>query len=743
MAKGRKSRKTPARPMRVAGDRQASADLRRAGPGDPLRDASPPSHALQVDRRMAGFAIAIIVLTFAVFAPAYTYDFSAHTGYVWDDDDHYLDDALIAAPDGWWRIWFDPQPGLVANQGGAAVWNYWPLTRASFWVDRHLFGEGQQDLPNLRASHLVNVALHAMNAALVFIVLAWLRVPGALLAGFLYAVHPITVESVAWLTERKNLLSTLCFLLALMAWLRFQAGRGAQWYGATVLAHLLALMAKTATVMFPVLLVLLHWYRREPITGRAALRLAPLFAMSLVAGVTSIVFEQRFISPGEAWSTSLGERIAGVGQIVFFYLGKLLYPVDLAFNYPRWPIDAGSATSYLATGLVLVGAIALYALRDRGSRALAFGLGAFVAGLFPVLGLFNVYGMRYARVADHWQYLPCVAVIALFAAGVATAGNAWAARRPAEASLARGAAIAVSILLVGALSWLTFQYSGAYRDGETLWRHTLAVRPDSVIAHNNPRGPDARPGPHRRGRGGLPPRHRGGCELRRAVRQSRQPRERHHRSARSRRTLVAQGRRARPGAERRPVQPRPGGLRGARLRPDRGAAARTASRPSRRSPSRWRCSPASIASRGDRKSSWYTSSGARAATPESPERRAKAGAVDLGRHGDPTARGGVGLRDGAQTHTSALRARPTQPHVRSSTAFATRSSSTRALEEVLRKDGTGRLRDAGLAVRMLPASAGAPPCRPLRLAGDRFHDSSPLHDSLPSSRHGPRGPARL
>ena len=423
--------------------------------------------------------------TFAAFHPAWSYDFGRFDGFVWDDDDHYLSDPLIAAPDGWWRIWVDPQPGIVGQEGGAAVWNYWPLSRSSFWLDRHLFGVDANGRPDLRASHLVNVGLHALNAVLVFLLLRRLRVPGAALAGLIFAVHPVTVESVAWLTERKNVLSTCFVLLAALAWLGFLERGGGRRYAQSVLLFLLALMAKTATVMFPVVLVLLQWARREPFTPRALRRLAPFFGLSLIAGLTSIHFERRYISSGAVFTASFAERIAGAGQIVWFYLGKLLFPVDLAFNYPRWQIDPAAITSYGPTLAVAIVAALLFGLRDRGARPVALALGSFVALLFPVLGFFDLYGMRYARVADHWQYLPAIAVIALVTAALTRAADRFGGAHPRRRLIARCGLAGVSSALLALLAFATWQQSGAYRDSETLWRHTLARQPDSAIAHNN------------------------------------------------------------------------------------------------------------------------------------------------------------------------------------------------------------------------------------------------------------------
>lgn len=430
-----------------------------------------------------GLRLALVAVVFAAFAPTFTYEDGPNAGFVWDDPDHYIDDHLIRAGDGWWRIWFDPQPGAVGAADGAAVWNYWPLTRSSFWVDRHLFGTDARDRPNLRASHAVNVALHALNAVLLLGVLRRLRIPGAAFGALLFALHPVAVESVAWLTERKNLLSTVFFLLALDAWLRFRAEGGGRWYAATGVAYLLALLAKTSTVMFPVVLVLLDWYERRAWTPRAVLRLAPFFGLSLVAGLTSIVFERTFIgSTHDELSAGIGERIAVAGHIAWFYLGKALLPLGLSFNYPRWSIDAGSPWSYLATVAWLLLAALLWRFREGWGRPFLLGLGTFGVSLFPVLGFFGIYGMRYAHVADHWQYLPCIAVLALAAALAATAVDRFGARRSRPV---RAAAVAAAALVLTGLATLTWRHSAAFADEGTLWRHTLARYPDSVLANHN------------------------------------------------------------------------------------------------------------------------------------------------------------------------------------------------------------------------------------------------------------------
>jgi len=444
-----------------------------------------PAPPLAARASATRWAVALLALVLAAFAPAYAYDFDRHEGFVWDDEDHYLHDPIVHDDQGWWRAFADPQPGIVGVEGGGVVWNYWPLTRLSFWIDLRLFGTREDGRPNLQGSHVVNVLLHAANAILLLLVLRGLGFPGAELGALWFAVHPVTVESVAWITERNGLLST-CFALAtLLAWLRFRKQPSRAGYALVVGAFLLALLAKTTTVMLPVMLVLLHEFERRPWTRREALRLAPLFAMSLVAGLTSIVFEGYIGSRGEAFEASLAERLVAAGRIPWFYLGKLVWPVDLAFNYPRWSIDASDPLAWLPGVTLAAIGVALCVFRRSWARAPFLGIGAFVVLLFPVLGFFNVYGMRYAHVADHWAYLASLPVLALLAA---TATIGWARAASALGLEGRSARLAGPALAAGVvlgLAGLSFAQSGAYTDRESLWRHTLERQPGSYLARNN------------------------------------------------------------------------------------------------------------------------------------------------------------------------------------------------------------------------------------------------------------------
>jgi len=423
--------------------------------------------------RCAG--LIIILLTLVVYIPA------MQGGFIWDDDSHCTEDRLVAAGDGWWRIWLYPQPRIVARPGGAVVWNYFPMSRTSFWIERRLWGL------NPLGYHVVNVFLHGLNAVLLFSILRMLRLPGAWLAAAIFAVHPVNVETAAWVTQLKTLLSTFFFLCAVAAYLRYEDGRGTKCYVAGCVLFLCALLSKTATVMLPVVLILMRWYMGRRWAVRDFLKFAPFFALSAIMAAVSIIYERYFIgSSGHEWEPSFAQRVARAGMITWFYLAKILFPYGLSFNYPRWPVDASSAITYLPSVAVVVVGLVLWWGRRGWGRPLLLGLGYFFINLFPILGFFNIFGMRYAHVADHWQYLSCIGVMALAGGGLAALPG-WLARadgatRAHVVRYATGASCFVILVLLGVLTW---RQGYAYRDLETLWKHTLEREPRSWLANNN------------------------------------------------------------------------------------------------------------------------------------------------------------------------------------------------------------------------------------------------------------------
>lgn len=375
--------------------------------------------------------------------------------FVWDDDAHVTAPALRSLG-GLWRIWFEV----------GATQQYYPLLHTAFWLEHLLWGDAPLGY------HLVNVTLHASAAGMFGLALRRLGVPGATWAALIFAVHPVHVESVAWISELKNTLSAVFYLGALLLYLRFDAERKRSLYGLAFLLFVLALLTKTVTATLPAALLVIQWWRRGRLSWRAdAVPLLPWFLVGAVAGLFTAWVERTLIgAEGVVFELSLSQRCLLAGRVVWFYLGKLLWPADLAFIYPRWAI----APSDLLQWLPLAGAAVVLALlwrRRAQQRGPLAALLLFGGTLFPVLGFFNVYPFRYSFVADHFQYLASLAIIAGAGAGLAWVVGRW---RP------WGRVGAVTLVL--ALGILTARQAASFRDRETLWRTTVARSPNATMA---------------------------------------------------------------------------------------------------------------------------------------------------------------------------------------------------------------------------------------------------------------------
>ncbi len=383
---------------------------------------------------------------------------SLHGTLLWDDAGH-LTAPELQSWSGLLRIWVEP----------GATQQYYPLLHSAFWLEHHLWGEAPLGY------RLANVQWHAASATLLVALLHRLAVPGALLAGLLFALHPVGVESVAWISEQKNTLSLLCYLAAARAWLRFEADRAPRRYGVATAWFLAALATKTVTATLPAALLVVAWWRRGRLSWRGDVApLLPWLAAGVAAGLYTAWFERTGIgAQGDAFALGFLERGLLAGRVAWFYLGKLAWPADLAFFYPRWTIDAGVAWQWLFPGatLALLAGLFVRARRGRDRGLLAAAL-LFGGTLFPVLGFVDVYPFVFSYVADHFQYLATPAVFALAAAGFSRAAPGWRAR----------ALAGVVVLALGTLTW---RQSKAYVDVITLYQASLGRSPDSWVAHHN------------------------------------------------------------------------------------------------------------------------------------------------------------------------------------------------------------------------------------------------------------------
>jgi tetratricopeptide (TPR) repeat protein len=391
--------------------------------------------------------------------------------FVWDDDQHVTENVTLRTLAGLRRIWTEPR----------ATPQYYPLVHTTFWVEYHLWGASPLGY------HLANVVLHAANALLLWRVLRRLAVPGAYLAAVLFAVHPVHVESVVWITERKNVLSTFFYLASALVLFRFwppeenrpePAGRW-RFYVLALILFVAALLSKTVACALPPAFLLVRWWKQDRISVRDVLVSAPLFALGLALALPTVFLEKEHVgAQGAEWSFSFTERVLIAGRALWFYAGKLIWPMPLSFIYPRWEIDAGSVWQYgfpLAAVVVLVG---LFLLRGRLGRGPLTAVLFFCGTLVPALGFFNVYPMRYSFVADHFQYLASVGLLALAAA---TFELALTTERPVVWYASR----ATCVLLIGIFTILTWRQAEVYRDVFTLWTDTLAKDPNCWMAYTN------------------------------------------------------------------------------------------------------------------------------------------------------------------------------------------------------------------------------------------------------------------
>jgi len=337
-----------------------------------------------------------------------------HAGFIWDDDDHVTANPCIVGPLGFKEIWTTSYADIS------------PLTRSTFWLEHALWGLAP--LPY----HLVNVLMHGACAVALWRVLKILRVPGAWLGAALWALHPVQVESAAWITETKNTQSGLFFLLSILFFVKWLGTKdlnkrigGGGCYALTLVFAALAMASKSSTVILPVALCLCAWWIEGRWRWRNLARVIPVFVMSIAASALSIWTQKLHLATltDPQWVRSWPERLVGAGDAVWFYLGKLLWPHPLITVYPRKEIDAGQWISYLPLLAVIVVLYILWLKRDSWSRPWFFIFAYFLAALLPVLGLFDNAIFRYSLVFDHFQYLASMGPLALAGAGMVTLAN--------------------------------------------------------------------------------------------------------------------------------------------------------------------------------------------------------------------------------------------------------------------------------------------------------------------------------
>ena len=416
----------------------------------------PQTKQLRTDADWLTLVKLLVGLTFIAYLPA------LRGGFVFDDGPLIIMNRLVRAHDGLYRFWFTTEAS-----------DYYPLTGSFWWLQWRVFGY------HAIGYHAVNILLHTANAILVWVILLRLKIPGAWLAGLVFALHPVNAATVAWISEQKNTLSMLFSAVAILLYLRFYEDGRWRWYGFSLAAFLLALFSKTAVVMLPVVLLGCVWWVRGRLRWKDLVCSAPFFVFSLALGLVTIWFQHHRALQGHlVRSDGFLARLAAAGWVPWFYLYKTFLPVHLTLMYPKWSIDASRWVSYLPGALLFLCFLVFWRERRTWGRPLLFGLGYFVATLVPVLGFFDQGFYSYSLVADHWQYYSIVGVIAL-----TVAAGEEVFRRIGDQHRWWGMAVAVGMLaMLGAATW---QRGCVYASEETLWQDTVSKNPQAWRAYIN------------------------------------------------------------------------------------------------------------------------------------------------------------------------------------------------------------------------------------------------------------------
>ncbi|MFM8433932.1 MAG: tetratricopeptide repeat protein [Planctomycetia bacterium] len=423
-----------------------------------------------------------------VLAGLWVYSPSYHGDWLWDDDQlltqnltvqHRVSPDPNVPPDSLRtlaKLWFDPD--------GA---DYFPLSYTALWAQWPFFGLQSTGY------HVTTILLHITGALLLWALLAKMRVPGAWLSALVFAVHPVCVESVAWVSETKNTLSLPLFLISALCWVsqdeQADQAKRQRLYVTSIVFFLLAMFAKTSVVAFPVVTLLYAWWKRGTVTKRDVILALPLFAISIVLGLVTMKYQwgraigQEKIIVGDLFSVGgFASRTAIAGMAILHYLASIVWPVNLLPIYPRWEVDPPKAWMFLAWPVIAGGVWWMWKSRDAifpshwGRHAL-FAVGFFLLMVAPVLGFVTISYMRITWVADHFIYLPMISIIALLCACAMT----WFNRAQEESKptfLAGGA------LVIAAFSLLAFRLAIAWMDEDHMWEYTLKHNFEAWQAHN-------------------------------------------------------------------------------------------------------------------------------------------------------------------------------------------------------------------------------------------------------------------
>jgi tetratricopeptide (TPR) repeat protein len=406
---------------------------------------------------------ACVVALLGVTALAYRPTFSAD--FVQFDDNYYVqENERLRTLDGLWQIW-NPRATKLGTQ-------YYPLVVSSFWLEYHLWGL------DARGYHATNVVLHLVNTTLVLLLMRAFGVspPVALAVAALFALHPTQVGSVAWVTERKNVLSTVFYLLTFLAYLRHRRTGSRAAYAGCLAAFAAAILSKTQTMTLPVTIALADLALQQ--AGRlrrmsaaaVATRLVPLLAIGAGAAMITIQAENRHIAPP---ALTVIERGLVATNAAAFYVRLFFAPVGLSPMYPKWELSANKPFWWIAVAVWPIVLAALFHWRRRLGPLPLWGMAHFFLSLAPVLGLVSFNFMVFSFVANHFLYLPIIGAavtVALLGERIASGEAVWSKRRMAMAG--------ITLLALVGCAVQTYREAEHWRNNESFWLYAHSRNPN-------------------------------------------------------------------------------------------------------------------------------------------------------------------------------------------------------------------------------------------------------------------------
>ncbi|MDD9859312.1 MAG: tetratricopeptide repeat protein [Nitrospira sp.] len=405
-------------------------------------------------------ALAVLVLGLLV---GVSYFPATMAGFVWDDL------AFTAARpvqnlSGLWQIWF--APGNITNEG-----HYWPVLYSLFWLEHKLWGFAPAGY------HIVNMLLHLIVTLLLWRLLLRLEVAGAWVAAAVFAVHPLHVESVAWVIGRKDPLAAGFYLACVLTYIRFVED-GHWWrYSCALGLFGLGLLSKSVVVTLPASLLIWHWWKQGRVTGTDLGRALPFLAVGL--GVTVVDWLSYKSLEHVVFDYSVIERGLIAARAWWFYISKLVWPSELAVIYPRWEVGTGGALAWGCVAATVTVAVLLWVSRHRTGRGPLAGALFFTVTLSPMLGFVDYGYMQFAFVADRYQYLAGAGVIAVLvgaaASGARRLPDTWRTIVP----------VVVTVVVVACLGTITWHQAAIYKDEGTFFRRVAALNPAARFAHYN------------------------------------------------------------------------------------------------------------------------------------------------------------------------------------------------------------------------------------------------------------------